>query len=130
MPITINTERDFVRVSLDGKPSRSEFESSIPKMKEAISEQDQTSVLVELRDFEGWDLSSRWDRAEFEIRTFDEVRKVAFVGDPDWVRWMHGFTLPFRRAIVRFFQKDKGAEARDWLKTNGAAGQPRSTPNS
>jgi len=115
MPVTLEEKSDLLRVKLDGNPSRSEYERSIPELEEAIEEHHLTRILVELNDFRGWDLSSRWDREEFEVKTFDEVEKVAFIGDGSWSRWMDGFSRPFRKAAIRFFGERECRKAREWL---------------
>lgn len=67
-------------------------------------------------DFRGWVGDEVWNDMTFFVQHGDKIGKIAIVGNPEWKTRMLMFTgAGFRRAPVKYFTKDRIADARDWL---------------
>jgi hypothetical protein len=113
MSMAIEKKGNQLVVQLRGKLSRHEFDKAIPAIAGMITDEDQVSIRVDMRQFEGWDPSSSWDG--LDGRRITNVRKIAFVGDKGWRNWMRGFCRPFVAARIRFFEPDEAQYAGEWL---------------
>jgi hypothetical protein len=73
------------------------------------------SVLFDMIDFHGWELSAAWEDFKFGIEHFADIEKFAMVGENQWEHGMAAFVKPFTKAQVRYFDRANAAEAREWL---------------
>ena len=72
-------------------------------------------VMVE-EDFCGWVGDEVWNDMTFFVQHGDRIEKIAIVGNPKWESRMLMFTgAGFRRAPVKYFARERLAEAEDWL---------------
>jgi hypothetical protein len=74
-------------------------------------------LLVEVeQDFVGWVGDEVWNDMTFFVQHGDRIAKIAIVGDPKWETRMLMFTAAgLRRAQVKYFDRDRLAEAYAWL---------------
>ena len=67
-------------------------------------------------DFTGWEGGEVWGDMSFFMEHGDKVEKFAIVGDATWESRMLMFTgAGLRRTPVKYFTKDRLAEAYEWL---------------
>jgi hypothetical protein len=66
-----------------------------------------------MRDFHGWDAPALWEDIKWDAKHFNQVERVAMVGDKKWQEWMAAFCRPFTTGKVRYF--DRNLTARAWL---------------
>jgi hypothetical protein len=67
-------------------------------------------------DFKGWVGTEEWSDVSFFSKYGDKVVKIAIVGDSRWEDKMMMFAgAGFRRAPVKYFQRDRLNEAQSWL---------------
>lgn len=71
-------------------------------------------VLLEMKDFHGWDSSGLWEDIKFDLKHFSGVERVAMVGEKEWQKGMSQFCRPFTTAKVRYFDQSALDEARQW----------------
>jgi len=69
-------------------------------------------VLMVMRDFHGWDTGALWEDIKWDAKHFNDVERVAIVGEKKWQQWLVAFCKPFTRATVRYFDQEKLDEAR------------------
>ena len=73
-------------------------------------------LLVVLEDFRGWQKGVDWSDSNFYIEHGDDVKQIAFVGDPRWETEALMFVgAGLRRAPVKYFPTGQEQEARVWL---------------
>jgi hypothetical protein len=58
-------------------------------------------------------LDIKWD-----AKHFNQIERVAMVGDKKWQEWMAAFCKPFTTGKVRYFDHEKLDEARTWVTGN------------
>ena len=122
MPITAELEEGNISVlKISGVLQPSEIAS----VQDAAKRQLQAGgggikLLVLLEDFRGWQKGADWNDATFYFEHGDDVKQIAFVGDPRWETEALMFVgAGLRRAPVKYFQPAQEAEARSWLSGPG-----------
>ncbi len=116
--VTIHTRPDskLLEVRLTGKLETADYEIFVPEFEQLAAVHDKLRLLVILEpEFAGWDAAALWEDAKLDARHFNDIEKVAIVGDKTWEKGMAIFCKPFTLAEVRFFDRDDLQSARDWL---------------
>jgi hypothetical protein len=54
-------------------------------------------------------------RHQVDTKHFNQIERVAMVGDKKWQKWMVAFCKPFTTGKVRYFDHEKLDEARVWV---------------
>ena len=104
-----------LRVS--GALRKEEMDSVQAAALEGLGPDENARVLIIVEeDFRGWVGDEVWGDMTFFIEHGDRIEKMAIVGDPKWESRMLMFSgAGFRRAPVKFFSRDRIAEAQEWL---------------
>jgi hypothetical protein len=105
----------ILEVRISGKISKADYEQHLPYVENLIVKLGKLSVLVDLRDFHGWEMGALWEDMKFDVRHFRDIDRVAFVGETRWQKAMATSCKPFTMAKVRFFTHDQFAQAREWV---------------
>jgi SpoIIAA-like len=50
-----------------------------------------------------------------DAKHFNQIERVAMVGDKKWQKWMVAFCKPFTTGKVRYFDHEKLDKARVWV---------------
>jgi len=100
---------------LHGKLSREDYEKFVPEMEKMIGEFGQIRILVMMHDFEGWDPGAIWADLKWNARHFQDIERLAVVGEKTWHRFMTGFTRQFSTTQVRHYMPGELTTARAWL---------------
>jgi nucleotide-binding universal stress UspA family protein len=114
-------EDSIVAFRLSGRLSHADYQTFLPRLEELIGESGRLSVLLELVDFDGWDLAAVWDDFRFGMAHSDDFERIAIVGHGALQRWMTLMAKPFTRAGVHFFEQEQLGDAWDWLREPGRA---------
>ncbi|MGB5451867.1 MAG: universal stress protein [Sedimenticolaceae bacterium] len=109
-------EDNIVAFRLSGKLSHADYQTFLPRLEELIEANEHISVLLELVDFRGWDLTAAWDDFRFGVAHPDAFERIAIVGHGQLQHWMTLMAKPFTSAGVRFFEQEQLGEAWDWLR--------------
>jgi len=109
-------ESNIVAFRLTGKLSHADYKAFLPRLEELIEANGRISVLLELVDFHGWDLTAAWDDFHFGMQHQDDFERIAIVGHGALQRWMALMAKPFTSAGVRFFEQERLGDAWDWLR--------------
>jgi hypothetical protein len=102
-------------VRLSGKLSKEDYGAFVPEVERLIREHGTVRLLVEMRDFHGWDAGALWEDLKFDVKHFRDVERIAFVGDRRWQKGMAAFCKPFTTADIRYFDRERIGEARRWI---------------
>jgi hypothetical protein len=97
------------------------YETLVPLVEEQIEAHGRIRVVVELHDFHGWTMGALWEDFKFDLRHFDDVERVALVGESRWQKGMAAFCKPFTRAWIRYFDHSRLEEALAWAAEEDAA---------
>src|SRR4051812_13342054 len=102
-----------LRIRLSGKLTKEDYQRFVPEIERLIKENGKLRMLVELRDFHGWDMMALWQDIKFDMKHFKDIERLALVGDSKWEQGMANFCKPFTTAQVRYFDESKLAEAEE-----------------
>lgn len=104
---------------LGGKLSEADYQDLlVPEMERAMKEYPKIRVVWIMEGFEGWTVGGAWEDFLLGLK-FSTVEKMATVIDESWDEWM---TLLFKtfttltRTELRFFKKERLAEAWEWIR--------------
>ena len=107
--------KDLSIVRISGKLTAEDYEKFVPEVEKQIKEFGQLRLLVELHDFHGWTLAAVWDDISFDMKHWNDIKRLAIVGDSKWEEGMSVFCKPFTGAKVKYFDHTKLEEAKKWL---------------
>ena len=108
----------ILEVDLHGKLSREDYERIGPDIEKMIREHGKIRILVTMHDFDGWDAGGLWEDLKWDVKHFDDVEKLAIVGEERWQKWMVGFCKIFTTGTVRYFPFARLDDAHEWLIRN------------
>jgi SpoIIAA-like len=109
---------DVMALRLSGKLDAQAYEAFVPEIERRIATQGSLRMLVELVDFHGWDAGALWADTKFAARHFNDISRLALVGDKAWEKGMAYFCKPFTRAKVRYFDRAEREAAMAWVASN------------
>lgn len=117
MSVLLHHRRDlgYLEVQLTGKVTRHDYEKNIPQIENMIREHGKLRILFELHDFDGWTWGGLWEDLKFDAKHFDDVERLAIVGEKRWHEGMAVVCKPFTTAKIRYFESFEIDEAREWL---------------
>jgi len=114
--ITEEQEGRIVTVMLTGKLVKEDYETFVPEIERLVKQHGKIRMLVEFRDFHGWTAGALWEDTKFAARYFNDIERLAIVGEAKWEKGMAVFCKPFTRAKVRYYDVAKEDEARSWIR--------------
>lgn len=117
MAITLNYHEtnNALHLSLSGRLDRKDYEKWVPEFESLVEKHGKLNILVELVDFEGWDAGGLWEDLKFDAKHFNDVKRLALVGDKTWEKFMAKVCKPFTSAEVKYFEPEQIADARTWI---------------
>ena len=117
MALQLNTESDgkLLVVHLNGKLHKEDYVHFVPAFEEAVKKFGKLRILMEMYDFRGWDIGGLWQDIKFDLKHFNDIERLAMVGEKKWEKWMATFCKPFTTASIKYFPEGQAAEARTWL---------------
>jgi hypothetical protein len=117
MPLHLSEDvrEKVLEVHVSGKLHRQDYEKFVPDTERLIKQYGKIRVLMVMRDFHGWDTGALWEDIKWDAKHFNDVERVAIVGEKKWQQWLVAFCKPFTRATVRYFDQEKLDEARAWV---------------
>lgn len=108
-------DSNLITVHVEDKLEEEDYEKFVPEIDKAVAEHGKIKVLFEMDDFHGWKAGALWKDLKFDLKHFDDIEKVAFVGEKKWQKGMAVFCKPFTTADVKYFEQGEEDEAREWL---------------
>ena len=117
MPIQLNEENGgkVLAVHVDGKLVKADYELFVPEFERLVRQHGKLSMLFDMTDFHGWEAGAMWEDFKLGIKHFDDIERLAMVGEKRWQEGMAMFCKPFTKATIRYFDHADAAEARKWL---------------
>lgn len=105
----------LLEMHLTGKLVKGDYEESLPAIERLIKQHGKLRILVDMTGLHGWTGAALWEDIKFDMKHFNDIERVAIVGDKKWVQWMATFSKPFTMATIRYFDLAISDKARDWL---------------
>ena len=116
MELEERNEGKVLVVRVTGRLDRQDYEPFTPEVERLIKQHDKIRVLLLTHDFHGWDAGGLWEDIKFDVKHFNDIERLAVVGEKKWEQGMAMFCKPFTTAKIRFFEHDQAAEAQAWIK--------------
>ena len=113
--IKLISQGNALEISITGKLDKEAYEVFVPELERLIEKNGKVRILVEMHDFHGWDAAALWEDIKFDTKYFRDFEKIAMLGETKWEKGMSAFCKPFTTGKVKYFEKDKKAEALAWL---------------
>lgn len=117
MPVELQTDPTtrVLTVRVSGKLTSKDYEAFVPRVEQMIQEHGKIRVLLETHDFHGWNAGALWQDIKFDLKHFNDIGRLAIVGEKKWEHGMAVFCKPFTTAKTRFFEHEQADEARAWV---------------
>ena len=106
---------NVVILRMEGKLTRDDYASFLPEINALIKSSGKIRLLAVMEDFHGWTPGALWEDARFGIHHFNDIERVAVVGDHKWEQVMTAFAKPFTAAKVRYFDASESDAAQLWI---------------
>jgi hypothetical protein len=110
------THDGYVEVHASGKLDRSDYDTLVPEIEQLIREEGKLRVVFVMEDFHGWTPGGLWEDVKFDVRHFNDVDRLALVGDRKWHERMAGLCRLFTTAEVKYFDRTQIEDARQWAR--------------
>jgi hypothetical protein len=95
---------------------KEDFEEFVPRIEGFMGDGSKIRLLVELQDFKGWTAGALWEDTKFATRHFNDIDRLAVVGDLKWEKGVTVFVKPFTGASVQYFDENEVHRARQWVR--------------
>lgn len=116
LELSTNLEDKVLEIEVTGRLEKGDYESFVPLVEEQIAAHGKVSILFVMRDFHGWDAGAMWEDLKFDLKHFSDIERLALVGAKKWQAGMAVFCRPFTTAKIHYFDVDRLAEAREWVR--------------
>jgi len=104
-------------ITFTGKLQKADYHRFIPEIDRLIEERGKIRIFLQLVDFRGWSAGALWEDVKFDVRHFDDIERLAVVGEHQWEEGLTHFAKPFTKAEIRYFDRRKIDEARKWIRS-------------
>lgn len=98
---------------ISGKLVEEDYVSFRPKLDNLIEKEGPISLLIKLKDFDGWSAKAAWEEMKIGINHDESFLRIAIVGKSLWEKVMSEFGNLFLDTKVKYFEDE--ALALDWL---------------
>jgi hypothetical protein len=113
--VTEIAEGKIIEVALTGKLTKEAYEEFVPLTEERIKQYGKIRMLVILHDFHGWNAGALWEDIKFDVKHFNDIERLAIVGETKWEKGMTIFCRPFTTAKIKYFDQSEIDAARQWI---------------
>jgi hypothetical protein len=117
MSIEVDTKKitqEVLIVKAKDKLTKSDYEIFVPKIEKMI-ENGKIRILFKLKDFDGWTTSAAWEDTKFGIKHYNDIERLAIVGEKRLEKGMAIFCKAFTTAKVKFFETKDSDKAENWI---------------
>ena len=112
--VTEIASQNVLEVEVNGKLTKEAYAEFVPLTEKLIEQYGKVRLLVLLHDFHGWDAGALWEDLKFDFKHFNDIERLAIVGDKTWEKGMAYFCKVFTLAKVRYFDISERDEAEAW----------------
>jgi len=106
----------IVTLKFREKLDKEDYETFVPMIESQMKNGSSIRLLAELHDFEGWTAGALWEDTKFAAKHFNDIERLAVVGESRWQKGVTVFVKPFTSADVRYFDMQEIDRARKWIR--------------
>lgn len=109
----------YLHLKVSGKLTHLDYaEHLIPTIETAITNSGKVRVLLEINDFQGWELRAAWDDFNVGIKHRKDFDKIAILGDRNWQKLIVKFFALFLKGETNFYSNNQYQDAHNWLSSD------------
>ena len=112
----MSTTPPIIEVVASDKLELADYEEFGSSVESLIEEHGKVRILLRLVGFEGWTAGALWEDIKFDVKHFNDIERLAIVGDKTWEKGMAKFCEPFTTASINFYTPDELDQAERWLR--------------
>lgn len=112
---SLHAQQNIVYTVAEGELTDEDYNRIIPLLEERLATYEKIRWYFEMKDFEGWSLSSLWKDLKFSFKNRDRLEMVAMVGEKKWEKDLTQLMKPFTQAEVKYFDEEDRANAKIWI---------------
>lgn len=105
-----------VALQVIGTVQKADFEVLGPRLDLLVEQHGKLNLIVELVDFEGWTAGGAWEDVKLALKHFNDIERIAIVGEGRWAQGSSVLVRPFTAAEVRYFDLADKASADEWIR--------------
>jgi len=110
-------EADRVTIRVAGHLTGTDYDHALPELEQAIENAGgRLDALIRLEDLAGIDFAALWRDLKFDLRHYNDFRRIAVVADSGPVAALSGLAGLVTGAEIRRFAPDEEDAARRWLR--------------
>lgn len=113
--LTEESEKTIITLIFKGKLEKEDYELFVPQVEKIMESRDKIRMFVELHDFKGWSAGALWEDTKFGIKHFNDIERLAILGEKKWEKPMAAFVKPFTTAQVKYFDMANREKAHEWI---------------
>ena len=106
----------LVTLKIKEKLDKEDYAMFVPMIESQMQNGSPVRLLIELHDFKGWTAGALWEDTKFAAKHFNDIDRMAVVGDARWQKGVTTFFKPFTHADVRYFDLAAIEDARQWMR--------------
>ena len=114
--ITEIADGKIVEVNATGKLTKEAYEEFVPMTEQKIKAHGKIRILFVMHDFHGWSAGAAWEDLKFDLKHFNDIERLAIVGETKWEKGMSVFCRPFTTAKIKYFDHTDIDKAREWIR--------------
>jgi hypothetical protein len=126
MSLEFHEESDgmILKIKVNGTLSKADYERFLPRTERLIQKHGKICILLEMHEFHGWEAGALWEDIKFDVKHFNDIERVAMIGERAWEHAMAIFCKPFTSAKIRYFDRSQATEARAWVEAEMSTRSP------
>jgi hypothetical protein len=93
----------LIELKLEDQLTAEDYRQIIQPVRSLLTEQKQINILVEIKDFNGWDAVGLWQEAKSDLKLRNQISRIALVGEASYEAWGQRSERELPPAQVRFF---------------------------
>jgi hypothetical protein len=123
MPLELHQLNDqaITYVNATGTLDKSDYPRFAAEFERAAQKQGKLRIFFDMTKASGWDGGAIWSEIKFDAKHFEQIQRMAVVGDKSWEKVWTTFAEPFTMAEIRYFDAANSEEAVRWLKSSEQA---------
>lgn len=108
---------NVVKFTIYNEITKSDFSLIRERIEKHLKEYEKINILIELKDFKGWEKSVDWSDNAFVFGHENDIDKVAIIGELEWKEMVMVFIgEPFVETEIKYFGYDEFEQANKWIK--------------
>lgn len=86
------------------------------RLDEMVRQHGKLRLSIELVDFQGWSPGTVWEDVKLAFKHYEDIERIAVIGESRWEKGMTVLAKPFTAADVRYFDVQERDVAEGWIR--------------